>query len=234
VVIAAAVIMFAVFAAFVPHGEGPIKTIAFGLAVGVFIDAFVVRMTLVPAVLALLGRAAWWLPRWIDRRLPSFDVEGEALAHQLALADWPAPGDTHAVYAEDLAVGGHARSSLAVRPGEVAVVDGPDASALLLTLSGRMAIADGRVKVAGLVLPEQAAAVRRRTAYLDCAASPDIDRELAAILRAGARHPLRRPRRPRPAGDRSTASDDRRSSSGYATGPLVDELRPELLTASPA
>ena len=68
--------MFAVFAAFVPDGEGPIKTIAFGLAVGVFVDAFVVRMTLVPAVLALLGRAAWWLPRWIDRRLPSFDVEG--------------------------------------------------------------------------------------------------------------------------------------------------------------
>ena len=104
--IAAAVIMFAVFAAFVPGGEGPIKTIAFGLAVGVFIDAFVVRMTLVPAVLALLGRAAWWLPRWIDRRLPSFDVEGEALTHQLALADWPAPGDTHAVYAEDVPIGG--------------------------------------------------------------------------------------------------------------------------------
>ena len=54
--VAAAVIMFAVFAAFVPDGEGPIKTIAFGLAVGVFVDAFVVRMTLVPAVLALLGR----------------------------------------------------------------------------------------------------------------------------------------------------------------------------------
>ena len=56
VVVAAAVIMFSVFAAFVPEGEGPIKTIAFGLAVGVFVDAFLVRMTLVPAVLALLGR----------------------------------------------------------------------------------------------------------------------------------------------------------------------------------
>ena len=55
VVAAAAVIMFSVFAAFVPDGEGPIKTIAFGLAVGVFVDAFVVRMTFVPAVLALLG-----------------------------------------------------------------------------------------------------------------------------------------------------------------------------------
>jgi RND superfamily putative drug exporter len=183
VVVAAAVIMFAVFAAFVPQGEGAIKTIAFGLAVGVFLDAFLVRMTLVPAVLALLGRTAWWLPRWIDRRLPSFDVEGAALTHQLALADWPAPGDPHAVYAEDLPIGGRP-VSLAVRPGEVAVVDGPDVTALLLTLSGRMAVAGGRVKVAGLVLPEQAAAIRRRTAYLDCATTPDLERELRTLLRA--------------------------------------------------
>ena len=67
VVVAAAVIMFAVFAAFVPEGEGPIKTIAFGLAVGVFVDAFVVRMTLVPAVMTLLGHRAWWLPT-LDRQ----------------------------------------------------------------------------------------------------------------------------------------------------------------------
>ena len=239
VVIAAAVIMFAVFAAFVPHGEGPIKTIAFGLAVGVFIDAFVVRMTLVPAVLALLGRAAWWLPRWIDRRLPSFDVEGEALTHQLALADWPAPGDTHAVYAEELAIGG-ARVSLAVRRGEVAVVDGPEATALLLTLSGRMAIAGGRVKVAGLVLPEQAAAVRSRTAYLDCADSPDINRELTGVLRA-------KPEIlfvdhadlvPLATFDPSTGSGQAKLGPTVVLGvrdrALVDELRPELLTASPA
>ena len=231
VVIAAAVIMFAVFAAFVPGGEGPIKTIAFGLAVGVFIDAFVVRMTLVPAVLALLGRAAWWLPRWIDRRLPSFDVEGEALTHQLALADWPAPGDTHAVYAEDVPIGG-TPASLAVRPGQVAVVDGPDASALLLTLSGRMAIAGGRVKVGGLVLPEQAAAVRRRTAYVDCAATPDVDRELAAILRAAPEiifvdHADLVP----------LATFDGLGPTvvlGVRDRALLDELRPELLAATPA
>ena len=229
VVVAAAVIMFSVFAAFVPDGEGPIKTIAFGLAVGVFIDAFIVRMTLVPAVLALLGRSAWWLPRWIDRRLPSFDVEGEALTHQLALADWPAPGDTHAVYAEDVPIGGTA-VSLAVRPGQVAVVDGPDASALLLTLSGRMAISGGRAKVAGLVLPEQAAAVRGRTAYLDCAATPDVDRELAAILRAApdilfVDHADLVP----------LATFDGLGPTvvlGVRDRALVDELRPELLTAS--
>ena len=228
-VVAAAVIMFSVFAAFVPDGEGPIKTIAFGLAVGVFIDAFIVRMTLVPAVLALLGRSAWWLPRWIDRRLPSFDVEGEALTHQLALADWPAPGDTHAVYAEDVPIGG-TPVSLAVRPGQVAVVDGPDASALLLTLSGRMAISGGRAKVAGLVLPEQAAAVRGRTAYLDCAATPDVDRELAAILRAApdilfVDHADLVP----------LATFDGLGPTvvlGVRDRALVDELRPELLTAS--
>jgi RND superfamily putative drug exporter len=231
VVIAAAVIMFAVFAAFVPDGEGPIKTIAFGLAVGVFLDAFVVRMTLVPAVLALLGRAAWWLPRWIDRRLPSFDVEGEALTHQLALADWPAPGDTHAVYAEDVPIGG-TPVSLAVRPGQVTVVDGPEASALLLTLSGRMAIGGGRAKVAGLVLPEQAPAVRRRTAYLDldCAATPDVDRELAAILKAApdilfVDHADLVP----------LATFDGLGPTvvlGVRDRALIDELRPELLTAS--
>ena len=56
-----------------------LKQIAFALAVGVLLDAFVVRMTLVPAVLALTGRAAWWLPGRLDRRLPNLDIEGEGL-----------------------------------------------------------------------------------------------------------------------------------------------------------
>lgn len=170
VVTAAAVIMFAVFAAFVPEGEGAIKAIAFGLAVGVFVDAFLVRMTLVPAVLALLGKAAWWLPKWLDRRLPTFDVEGEGLAHQLALADWPTPGDDHLVYAEGVRVGPGAEPvALAVRPGDVLIMDGPDSAgrrALLLTLSGRMRLTEGLVKVAGLVLPSQAGELRSRTAVV--------------------------------------------------------------------
>ena len=183
VVVAAAVIMFAVFAAFVPEGEGPIKTIAFGLAVGVFVDAFVVRMTLVPAVLALLGRSAWWLPRWMDRLLPSFDVEGEGLEHQTSLADWPSADDPHVVYA-DLEVAGQA-VALSALPREVVVVDGPPHSgktALLLTLGGRMRLTTGQVKVAGRVLPEQASGVRRVVGYLDCATTPDLRRELAEVL----------------------------------------------------
>jgi len=194
VVVAAAVIMLSVFGAFVPEGDGPIKTIGFGLAVGVFVDAFVVRMTLVPAVLTLLGTRAWWLPRWIDRRLPSFDVEGEGLAHQVALSEWPAPDDRHLVVAEGLQVGPYDDVAPSVLPGEVLVVEGPtaaEATALLLMLSGRMPLRRGvdgrtvRARTAGLVLPEQAGRVRRRTAYVDCAASTDLPRELADLARAG-------------------------------------------------
>lgn len=79
VVTAAALIMFAVFASFSAGESTVVKPMALALAVGVLVDAFVVRMTLVPAVLALLGRAAWWLPRRLDRVLPRVDVEGESL-----------------------------------------------------------------------------------------------------------------------------------------------------------
>ncbi|MHC3470695.1 MMPL family transporter [Streptomyces sp. 7R007] len=79
VVAAAAIIMIAVFGGFITSSESMIKMIGFGLAIAVFFDAFVVRMAIVPAVLALLGRRAWWLPRWLDRALPNVDVEGEGL-----------------------------------------------------------------------------------------------------------------------------------------------------------
>jgi putative drug exporter of the RND superfamily len=82
VVVAAAVIMMAVFGGFISSGESMIKMIGFGLAIAVLFDAFVVRMAIVPAVLALLGRRAWWLPKWLDRALPNVDVEGEGLRTQ--------------------------------------------------------------------------------------------------------------------------------------------------------
>ncbi|MFI9017460.1 MMPL family transporter [Streptomyces griseus] len=83
VVTAAAVIMMAVFSGFIGSSEQMIKMIGFSLAIAVFFDAFVVRMAIVPAVLALLGKRAWWLPRWLDRALPNVDVEGEKLQKQL-------------------------------------------------------------------------------------------------------------------------------------------------------
>ena len=79
VVTAAAVIMIAVFSGFISSSESMIKMIGFGLAIAVFFDAFVVRMAIVPAVLALLGNKAWWLPKWLNRALPNVDVEGEGL-----------------------------------------------------------------------------------------------------------------------------------------------------------
>ncbi|GAA2687608.1 MULTISPECIES: MMPL family transporter [Actinosynnema] len=78
VVVAAAAIMFAVFAGFVPEGEATIKPIAFALAIGILVDAVVVRMVAIPAALAIMGSAAWWLPRSL-RWLPVLDVEGAAL-----------------------------------------------------------------------------------------------------------------------------------------------------------
>ncbi|SEP32654.1 MMPL family transporter [Amycolatopsis saalfeldensis] len=87
VVVAAALIMISVFAGFVLAESTLIQSIGFALAFGVLVDAFVVRMTIVPAVMSLLGRGAWWLPRWLDRILPNVDVEGEGLAKQLDAPD---------------------------------------------------------------------------------------------------------------------------------------------------
>ena len=78
VVVAAALIMLAVFGGFFTGDDPTIKSIAFALAVGILADAFIVRMVLVPAALALLGDKAWWLPSWL-RWLPHLDVEGAAL-----------------------------------------------------------------------------------------------------------------------------------------------------------
>ncbi len=61
--------------------------IGFALAIAVLLDAFIVRMAIVPALFALLGRSAWWLPKWLDRILPRVDVEGEKLDQHAA----PAP-----------------------------------------------------------------------------------------------------------------------------------------------
>lgn len=83
VVTAAALIMMSVFGGFVFLEDPVIKSMGFALAIGVAIDAFVVRMTIVPAVMSLLGDRAWWLPRWLDRALPNVDIEGEGLRTHL-------------------------------------------------------------------------------------------------------------------------------------------------------
>lgn len=82
VVTAAALIMISVFAAFMLMDEPFIKTMGFALAAGVLIDAFVVRMMIIPATMFLLDSKAWWLPKWLDKILPNLDIEGEALTAQ--------------------------------------------------------------------------------------------------------------------------------------------------------
>jgi putative drug exporter of the RND superfamily len=86
VVTAAAIIMVSVFAGFIFSHLTMVRPLGFAMAFGVLLDAFVVRMTIVPAVMYLLGERSWWLPRWLDRILPDVDVEGAQLNRPAAKA----------------------------------------------------------------------------------------------------------------------------------------------------
>lgn len=188
VVTAAAVIMFAVFAAFIPEGDTAIKPIALGLAVGIAVDAFLVRMTLGPAIMTLLGEKAWWMPRWLDRALPHFDIEGEAVERELALTDWPEPGYAGALAADRLSVrvdGGSgigevdlfSDATVRLEQGGTLLVSASDpraGRAFVLTVAGRIEPSEGRLRVAGHLLPGRAAWVRAHVgvALLDGAADP--------------------------------------------------------------
>ena len=175
VVTAAALIMVAVFASFVPEGDSSVKPMAFGLAVGVLVDAFLVRMTLVPAVMALLGERAWRLPRWLDRRLPSIDVEGEGLAAHLEHEAWVGEHGEAVVRVDGLRVDGSGGSPLldgvgfVVRPGELALLTGDPVAgrALLAVLAGRLQPQRGTVAVLDRLLPSESGAVRSRVAPCD-------------------------------------------------------------------
>ena len=78
VITTAAGIMIVVFTSFVLDPDPTVKMLAIGMAAAVLIDASIIRMILVPAVMSLLGRHAWWIPRWLDRIMPNLDIEGSA------------------------------------------------------------------------------------------------------------------------------------------------------------
>lgn len=82
VVVAAGLIMLSVFIGFMLAPDPLIKSIGMALTFGVFFDAFIVRMTIVPAVMTLMGKSAWYLPKWLDKILPNIDVEGESITHE--------------------------------------------------------------------------------------------------------------------------------------------------------
>ncbi|ALJ21484.1 MMPL family transporter [Microbacterium sp. No. 7] len=192
VVGAAAVIMFAVFAAFIPEGDATIKPIALGLAAGVAIDAFVVRMTLIPAVMTLLGERAWWMPERLERALPHFDIEGEAVEHELALASWPEPNTTSPLVGEGVTVSAATPdgdvpvfedASFRLEPGGTLLVTGDAvaARAFVLAVAGRLPASAGLLRVGGHLLPGRAAWVR---AHVGVALLRDVDDPVAELREA--------------------------------------------------
>ena len=92
VVTAAALIMFSIFVAFMFTNDPTIKAIGFSFAACVFLDAFVVRLTLVPAIMAIIGSRIWYHPRWFARYVPDPDIEGQRLEHALAEGELAAAG----------------------------------------------------------------------------------------------------------------------------------------------
>jgi putative drug exporter of the RND superfamily len=173
VVTAAALIMFFVFFAFVPEGSGMIKPIALGLAVGIAFDAFLVRMTLVPALMTLFGRAAWWMPRWLGRMLPNVDIEGEQLREHRHAVEWARGEGDIALSAEYLVAGSREHAvgplSISIARGSVVMASGAplDRRLVAATLSGRLEPVSGRAQVAGHPLPSEASEVRSLVALAD-------------------------------------------------------------------
>jgi RND superfamily putative drug exporter len=186
VVTAAGLIMFAVFVAFVPEGDSSLKPIALGLAAGIAIDAFLVRMTLIPALMAILGERAWEIPAWLEKILPSVDIEGEAVERERHLAEWP--GDESVVAADDLTLSADAPLlegvSLRVQPGGALIATGDDRRvrrALALAIAGRVPADSGRLRVVGHLLPGRAAWVR---AHVGCVLVDDADAALLDLAEA--------------------------------------------------
>ena len=174
VVTAAALIMFFVFASFIPDGAGIIKAMAVGLAVGILADAFLVRMTLVPAAMALLGRAAWWMPKWLGRILPNVDIEGEKLREHRDAVSWASGQCAGQIITTSGLVAGSGRGlvgpvTVGIVPGSLVLVSGQSADRRLLaaTLSGRLDPVSGRAQVGGHPLPSESASVVRLVALED-------------------------------------------------------------------
>lgn len=169
VVSAAALIMFAVFFSFVPGGNAIIQPLAFALAIGVLIDAFLVRMTLVPAVMALLGARAWWLPAWLGRALPDADIEGEAVDRMLRQREWAAGESAAGIAVRGWSVPGCGPLDAIAGPGSVLVIAGGAPGTVaraVAALAGRYGGTRGDAVVLGRLLPFDREAVAARAAYV--------------------------------------------------------------------
>ncbi len=166
VVTAAALIMIFVFASFIPEGSGTIKPIAFTLAVGILLDAFLIRMTLVPAVMFLFRRAAWYLPKWLDRLLPTVDIEGEGIVRHSEDVAWANGEARWALSSTDLVPPAPFRTdplTVHAERGTTTAVSVPALSrrGVVATLTGHLEPVSGRVQVAGAVAPTGARELRQ-------------------------------------------------------------------------
>lgn len=192
VVTAAALIMTSVFAFFIPDGNKYIKPIAVALTVGIFTDAFLVRMTFIPAIMTILGKHAWWLPKFLDRLLPVADIEGEGLARTLEHSDWVRRNGDAEVRLEQVNMRDEAGLvlrdvSLVVRSGEFAYVRLDtllSRTALSMLLAGRTTAHEGVAYVSGHVLPDGTPFIQASTHlldYPDAALVPSAARLVVAV-----------------------------------------------------
>lgn len=173
VVVAAALIMMSVFSGFIPDGSFYVQPIAFGLLVGVGVDAFLVRMTLVPAVMKLLGKHAWYLPKWLERSLPVLDVEGTGMSLYFKHRDWQAKHGEVVARADGISIGDRSgdlvhKAELAIRPGEIIRLEG-DAAAqevMLAALGGRVRPHEGSLFVFDVSALDEANRVVKRSVFL--------------------------------------------------------------------
>jgi RND superfamily putative drug exporter len=185
VVTSAALIMFFVFFSFVPMGYGTIKPIALGLAVGIAFDAFVVRMTLVPALMALFKKSTWWLPKSLDKAIPHADVEGEKLREHIHDVEWASTRTQFSVVAEYVTWQSTATAPLSFQwqPGDhIDVVATPDrARQLSATLTGYLTHQSGGLHVCGHPLPSEQAVARTLISTWSTPAT-DLDTPLGELL----------------------------------------------------
>ncbi|MDZ8201841.1 MMPL family transporter [Microbacterium sp. SSW1-59] len=212
VVTAAALIMFSVFFSFVPGGSAIIQPIALALGVGVLIDAFVVRMTLVPAVMMLLGDKAWWLPAWLERLLPNADIEGEEVQRMLRQREWAEAGERGGVHADALRVGDSEPVTFAARGRDLLLIGGRGAGAVVAAVAGRAAVTEGDLRVFDRIVPFDRAAIARQSAYVpavaDAPAGETVEERLRGRTTAG---PMR---------------DEREAAAAETFDRLMDTLRP--------
>jgi RND superfamily putative drug exporter len=166
VIVAAFVVMFAIFLMFVP-GEYPnLKPIAFALAVGVLADAVLVRMMLMPAVDALVGKRAFLLPKFIDRYLPHIDIEGKTVAAleqaRLETADRSALVIVNQVLGQSFDIGPNSNLLIEYHHSD-------RGRRILLAIAGRLQLNTGYVKIGADIYPFAKDAVLKKVAYVDLA-----------------------------------------------------------------